>query len=95
MSKKNEFVNEFKLQATSLAQIIARCEELEDIYFDRGYNSGGADAITDADISSTGLTAAQVGSLITLGQQIVNFRDNAAVTTGDYGATLNVARNDL
>ena len=53
------------------------------------------DEITDADVSSTGLTAADVGNLVTMGQQLKNFRDNSAVTTGDYGATMNKARTDF
>jgi len=95
MSKKNQFVNEFKTQLTLLAQVTEKTSALSAAYFQREYNSGGADVITDEDISSTGMTAADVVSQITLAQQLVNFRDNQAVLTGDYGSTMNRARTDF
>ena len=95
MSKKNELVNALRDVATRVAQAINDSDDHVATYFDRTYNSGGADAITDADISSTGLTATQAGNLVTMFQQLLNFRDNAAVTQADYGATMNLARTDF
>lgn len=96
MSQKITFV-ENRLQATanSLAQAIDALRDAETVYFDRGYNSGGSNPITDADISALGVTAANVASMITLAQQLIKFADNLAVTQGDYDSTLNVMRTDV
>ena len=95
MSRKNQYVNEFKEQVTQLAQVMSGVSELVDTYFDRGYNGGGSDEIVDADISSTGLTASDIVDLVTLGQQLGNLQHNSIVIQGDYGATINVARTDF
>ncbi len=95
MSKKVEFTKKLQEVCSQLGQVADIADSLEELYFDRTYNSGGADAITDADISSTGLTAAQVGAIITLLQQFQNFVGNSAVTTADYLSTINIARDEL
>ena len=64
--------------------------DIENEYFDLGYNSGGAREVIDADVIQWGLTAANIGSGITLIQQIKNMAGNTAVTTGDYAATTNI-----
>jgi hypothetical protein len=66
---------------------------LETVYFDRGYNGGGSNPITDGDASP--LTAANYAALITLIQQLNNFLGNSAVTPADYDATLNTIRTDV
>jgi hypothetical protein len=84
MSAKVQYVRALQEQAVNaLANVNDVVSELENIYFDEGYNSGGADPI------------AEVGSIITLLQQFQNFTGNAAVTTGDYAATLNTTRSNL
>lgn len=95
MSTKSEFAEELQENATLMAQLAERMVSLEATYFDRGYNGGGSDPIIDGDVSSFGITAANVSSWITLAQQFANFRDNSAVTTGDYDSTLNAIRNDI
>lgn len=95
MSQKESYVQRLQGAATSLAQTADLLADLVTVYFDRGYNSGGANAIGDDDIESTGMTAAQVGSVITLAEQLSNFLNNTAVAIGDYDATLNAARTDV
>jgi hypothetical protein len=95
MDRKLTFVQRLQTAATQLAQTADLFEDLESIYFDRGYGDGGAGEIQDSDITASGLTAAQVASLITLGQQLQNFVNNAAVVQGDYDAVLNTARTDV
>jgi hypothetical protein len=95
MSRKETFVQKLQEAATQIAVAADRFEDLETIFFDRGYNSGGANQIQDEDIEATGLTAAQVGSLITFGQQLQLFLNAGAVVQGDYDVTLNAARTDI
>lgn len=75
---------------TVLATHIEIAESLLATWFDRAYSG----TITDADIAGSGLTVAQLTDAIVLFEQLLKFRDNQAVTTGDYGATLNRLRSD-
>ena len=65
------------------------------VYFDRGYNVGGTNLIVDLDIIGLGITAAKLGALITLIQQLKNFVDNGVAAKGDYDNTLNNMRTDV
>lgn len=94
MASKLEFAGDMQAFSTQLAQLFRDAPDLESVYFDRGYNGGGADPIVDGDVAGLGITAAQIASGITLIQQLQNFADNAAVTTGDYGSTTNALRTD-
>jgi hypothetical protein len=94
-NQKEIFAQKAQEAATTLAQVGDRLDDLVTVYFDRGYNSGGANGIDDSDLTSLGITAAQLGGLITLAQQLSNFRNNQAVTTADYDVTLNALRTDV
>lgn len=95
MATKLTFGEQSQNDATTLAQVADKLTNLETVYFDRGYNSGGSNPIVDGDIVSLNITAADLGALITLIQQLNNFLGNVAVTTGDYDATLNTVRTDV
>lgn len=68
---------------------------MNEIYTDRGYQSGGGDAIVDGDVTALGIVATDLGSLSTLCTQLQNFLDNGTVTEADYDATLSIIRNDV
>ena len=95
MSQKLTFVSKVQERATTLAQVADLVSDLVSVYFDRGYDSGGSDPVIDADLAALGITAANLTAFITLGQQLQNFLDNAAVATADYDATLNTMRTDV
>ena len=95
MATKITWATQAQVDATTLAQVADRLANLETVYFDRGYNSGGSDPIGDGDVVTLGITAAQLGSLVTLIQQLNNFLGNVAVITADYDSTLNVVRSDV
>ncbi len=78
-----------------LANAIDEGINLENVYFDRGYNSGGGNDIIDADIESLGITASNLAAFITLVQQLQNFANNQTVTEADYDSTLNIMRTDV
>lgn len=61
---------------------------LQAIYFDRGYNSGGADELLDADVESLGIDAAAVTGMITFAGALETFM---AANRG----YLSMMRNDL
>lgn len=95
MATKITWATQAQTDATTLAQVADRLANLETVYFDRGYNSAGSDPIADVDVVSLGITATQLGSLVTLIQELNNFLGNSAVTTADYDSTLNAVRNDV
>lgn len=95
MATKLTFVEQSQNDATTLAQVADRLKNLETVYFDRGYNSGGTNPIVDGDIVSLNITAADLAALVTLTQQLNNFLGNLAVATDDYDATLNKVRTDV
>ena len=95
MSTKTKFTGQAISIADAMAKTANDLADLTDVYFDRGYDSGGSDPIVDGDITDLNKTAAEVALMITLAQQFANFVNNSAVTTGDYDSTLSAMRQDL
>ena len=89
-AKKTAWLRDFVRRIQELDVLFDDVGDIENEYFDLGYNSGGANPIVDADVSAYILTAADITNGITLIQQVKNMGGNAAVTTGDYAATTNV-----
>ena len=76
-----------------LVELMDGLPELIGAYYDNGFNSGGGDAIADADISASyNFTAAELGSLITVFEQLDKLLQNEAVTQGDYASSVNKIR---
>jgi multisubunit Na+/H+ antiporter MnhB subunit len=92
---KDTFVSQIITTITALAQSFDGANTLISTYFDRGYNSGGTNAIVDDDLAGVGLTAAQLGGAITVFQQLQAFRHGGAVSSSDYDSTLNQVRRDI
>ena len=86
------FIQRLRSSTHKLAAEIESLEVLSGLYFDRTYNNGGANEITDDDLLELDIDAADLAAIVTATQQLLNWRDNAAVATGDYGATLNKVR---
>jgi len=93
-SQKINFTQTGMALATDLAKAIEGLDEWVNMYFDLGYDAAGADVLEDANIASLNRDKAKVASLVTVGQQAKNFRDNLAVTQGDYGLPINQMRDD-
>lgn len=93
MSRETDFAVSIQEMATTLAKTADTMKNLTDTYFDRGFNG----SLTNTALSSVvpSITAADVTSFITLSQQFDNFLNNAAVSQGDYDATLNKIRTDI
>lgn len=93
--EKETFASKMISSANELAAAYRNQQELFDVYFARGYNSGGGDPITDEDVAPAGLTAADVGSGITLAENFPKFMRGESSFTSDYKSTVNRLRNDL
>lgn len=94
-SRKIQFAQAIMECCTSMAQAADNGVNAKDIFFDRGYNSGGAHEIVDSDIEALEITAAQLISGITLIENLDKFLTNQVPVQGDYDATLNQLRTDL
>ena len=92
MSDKINFTIRMQELVTALANVQDQVPDDWQLFFDRGYNSGGANPIVDGDISSTGLTAAQVESAITLYENLDKFLSGTAVSQAVYRQTVNAIR---
>lgn len=91
--KENYVISLLDLAKNIANEAMDKGPDLTSQYFDLGYNSGGGDEIVDGDLTNfNGLTAAEVSGVITALQQLANYFDNAAVTTGDYAVSYNNVR---
>ena len=100
---KQNFIRQMQEDAAALARVVAVVRDHKQTYTDRGYAPGGADPITDSDVTSA--TAGDVlkaddfaptgDGLAALMVQLLNLVDGNTVVTGAYGATLNKVRNDV
>ena len=92
---KVAFAQEAQALSTIVADVSKRMADVFDTYFDRGYNGGGSNAITDPDLTSLGVTAAQIAAFITLAENINIFLNNGAPFQSDYDSTINGLRTDI
>lgn len=95
MTDKEVFASRIRNLANQLGSLQNQLAEMGELYFDRGYDGVGSDPIIDADVSSQEIDAATIASMMTCVAQMNNFFGNSAVTTGDYGATINQTRKML
>ncbi len=96
MSEKITYAESAQDFSTTISQLIEQLPMFQSVYADRGYGLGGVDEITDIDLESLGITAAELAAFITpFTNQLFNFANNLAVTTGDYSVTLNRLRTDI
>jgi hypothetical protein len=95
MANKLSFAGKGKAIADALGKLANDLSDFNDVYFDRGYNGGGADPIVDGDITDLGITASDIAGLSTIASQFDNFLNNAAVTAADYDTTISKLRSDL
>lgn len=94
-SAKFNFGLKVQQLTTTLINEIDDGIDVEGVWADRGYVSGGTDPITATDIAGLNMTVAQLTSMITAFQQLKNYIDNVVVVQGDYRASFNAVRNDL
>lgn len=92
MASKIDFANELKAVAVGLGKAMDAAPDLYQKYFDLGYNSGGASELTDEDVASLGLTAAQVVSAITLLENYNKFVSGTDPASSVYRITINQVR---
>ncbi len=87
-TNKQKFGMAARDAATRFADMSDDLAALNAVYWDRAYNSGGADELTDADVESLGVTAADVTGMITFADALETFLTSNR-------AYLSKMRNDL
>jgi len=92
---KFKFAMKSREAATHLAQAAEELMLLEEIWNDRLYGVGLANAITDVDLSAVGIDQNELVGLINFAGQLKSFLNNAPIFQGDYMVTLNQTRLDV
>lgn len=98
MADKIKYASQAQTFCTSLAQLFKNAPDLEGVYFDEGFDGIGSDPITDIDIVSLGITAANLAAFITVAQQLQKFDigdGGDPVITNNYGVSVNAMRTDV
>ena len=70
---KTTFTRRGRELATALALQMDDLAAWRNTYWDRTYNAGGADEITDANIAETGVSAADITGLVTFADALDAF----------------------
>lgn len=73
MANKQQYARQAQQMAATFSALADDISALQAIYFDRAYNSGGADELTDADVEALGITAADVVGMITFAGALETF----------------------
>ena len=90
--RKTAFIREVLRRAQELGAVADDVADLENEYFDNGYDGAGGNSIVDANVAAYDITAAEFNSLITVMQQLDKLMTNQATTLGDYIANLNAVK---
>ena len=89
-AKKTAFIRDLVRRMQELDSLLDDAQNIEEEYWDLTYNSGGANAIVDADVAAYALTAADITNAITVIGRLKAMADGTAVTTADNQAVTNV-----
>ncbi len=73
MSNKTRYASRAQDMASIFSNLADDIGSLQAIWFDRAYNGGAADELTDADVESLGITAADVTGMITFAGALETF----------------------
>lgn len=94
MTEKESFATAIRNKATDLILAAADLVKLERIYTARLYGAGGANVITDDDLTSIGVTANDVTLMVYMANDLNSFLTNQSVNAGDRATILHRLRID-
>ena len=94
-SRKINYAFAVLTAVTAFAEAVERIGELDEIYTDSGYESGGSNAITDEDLGSGGydITAADLSNFATFATNVALFMNAGDPAVVDYQSHINKFRN--
>ncbi|MFZ1768583.1 MAG: hypothetical protein WAU00_05255 [Caldilinea sp.] len=88
MAQKEKYARRAQDMASIFSSLADDIMSLRNVYWDRGYNSGGGDPLTDADVEALGVVSADVTDMVTFADALETF----LVANRGY---LSKMRNDL
>ena len=91
-SQKIDFANLCKEAAQKVYEAEHACGDVYEVFWDRGYNSGGSNALTPEDIASTEITPTMIGDFTNFCDNFQKFLNNQDATKADWDATINKIR---
>jgi len=91
--RKIDFALAARAAVTALAEAVERIAELDEIYTDSGYDSGGDDPILDDDIAGHDITAADLTNFAAFATNLALFMNAGDPAVVDYQSHINAFRN--
>jgi len=88
MAQKEKYARRAQDMSSIFSSLADDIMSLRNVYWDRGYNSGGGDPLTDADVEALGIVSADVTDMVTFADALETF----LVANRGY---LSKMRNDL
>jgi hypothetical protein len=73
MADKLQYARRARDMAGIFSNLTDDIISLRNVYWDRGYNSGGADPLADADVETLGVVSADVTDMITFADALETF----------------------
>lgn len=73
MADKSKYANRGRELASTMSVLNDQISAWRNTYWDRAYNSGGANELTDEDVAESGVTAADVTGLTTFADALDAF----------------------
>lgn len=73
MANKQQYIERGRGMAAVFANLSDDITAWKDVYWDRGYNDGGADEIEAGDVASAGVSVADVTGMITFADALETF----------------------
>lgn len=94
MTQKEKYLEDGVRLSENLAQVCNELVILRRTAYHCGFDSGGADPLTDQDCEDAGydITAAVFGQILTTAQKLDDFMDTGAGSAGDYYGKIDAIR---
>lgn len=93
VSRKEDFALAVRTAVTALAEAAERIAELDAIYMDSGYDSGGTNPITDEDLTGHDMTAQDLANASTFATNLALFLSDGDPMVFDYASAINKFRD--
>ena len=91
-TRKVDFANAARAAVTAFAEAVERVGELDEIYTDSGYDSGGSDEILDEHCPGD-ITAADLTNFAAFATNVALFMNAGDPAVVDYQSHINKFRN--
>jgi len=91
-SRKVDFALSVRAAVTAFVGVVERLNELNEIYADSGYDSGGINPIADSDLEEHDITVQNLADTSVLADNVVLFLNAGTPLKLDYQSTINKFR---